>query len=106
MRRISSLCPLVNVIEPLDIVLTEIAAGLYFDQFERDFSFVRQPMHAADGDVDRLIFMHRTDLFTDRHFCGATHHDPMLGAMAVLLQRKYAAGDDDDAFDLKPLAKI
>src|SRR5262249_25550819 len=77
---------LVDVLETLDVVLTEIASGLNLDQFERDFPFIRQPMNAADRDVDRFIFMYRTDALADRDFGSTSHDDPMFGAMTMLLQ--------------------
>jgi len=34
------------------------------------------------------------------------HHHPVFGAMAMLLQRQHAAGDDDDALHLEALAHV
>ena len=64
------------------------------------------PVDAADRDIDGLVLVHRADLLADGDFGGAAHHDPMLGAVPVLLQRQNAARDDDDALDLKALAHV
>src|ERR1044071_9568028 len=50
--------PSVGVVEALDVVLAEIAADLHFDQLERDFPRIGEPMHTADRNVDRLVLMH------------------------------------------------
>ncbi len=63
-------------------------------------------MHAADRDIDRLVLVHRAHGVVDRHLGGAAHHDPMLGAVAVLLQRQHGAGRHDDALHLEAVAEI
>src|SRR6185437_1621016 len=96
----------VDIVEPHDVVFAEIASGLHLDQFEWDFSLVREPVDAADRDEDRLILMHSPRILVDRDFRGAAHHDPVLGTVAVLLQREHAFGIDDDALDLEALAHV
>ena len=50
--------------------------------------------------------MHHHSVAVARHFrCGA-HHDPVFGAMVVLLQRKLVPGLDDDALDLMAVAAV
>src|SRR5215469_10666328 len=76
----------VHVVNPNDVVLAEIAASLYLDQFERDSARISQAVHRADRDVDRLVFVHHPDILADRHFGGAAHDDPVLSAMMMLLK--------------------
>ena len=96
----------VLVVEAYDVVLAEIAADLHLDQFERDLAGIGEPMDAADRDVDRFVLVDRADVAVDRHFGGALDHDPMLGAMEVLLQRQLGAGFHHDALDLVARASV
>ena len=50
--------------------------------------------------------MHRTCFRTDDDFGCAAHHDPMLGAMEMLLQRKRGVWIHDNALDLVARADI
>src|SRR5262249_5202296 len=83
---VSSLAPLINILEPDNIVLAEIAAGLHLDQLERNLAVIGEPVDAADRNVDRLVLMDDALFVTERDFGGAAHHHPMLGAVAMLLQ--------------------
>jgi hypothetical protein len=76
----------VNVVEPDDIIFTEIAAGLHLDQFERNLSQICQPMDSADWNVGRLVLVHSLLFLADRYRSGAAYNHPMLGAMQVSLQ--------------------
>ena len=97
---------MIIVLNPNDIVLAEIAAGLDLDQFQRDLAGVFQPVHGADRDVDRFVLVHGLDEFVDCHARSAPYHDPVLGAMVVLLQREATARLDDDALDLVAIAIV
>ena len=41
------LSAMIIILEAHDIVLAEIAAGLHFDQFQRDFSAIGEAMHSG-----------------------------------------------------------
>jgi len=96
----------VGVVEPLDVVLAEIAADLHLDQLKRNLSRIGEAMHAADRDVDRLVLMDGADILADRDLGRAPDDDPMLGAVEMLLQRKARAGFHHDALDLIARAGI
>ena len=48
----------IDVVQPHDVVLAEVAADLHLDQFERNLAGIGKPMNAPDGDIDRLVFVH------------------------------------------------
>lgn len=83
----SKLGPPIIVFDPDDIVFAEIAAGLNLDQFQRDLAGILQSVLRADRNVDRLILMNDLLDAVQRHQCRAANHNPVLGAMMVLLQR-------------------
>ena len=45
----------VGILEPHDIVLAEIGAGLHLDQRQRDQAGILQPVHAAQRQIDALV---------------------------------------------------
>src|SRR5579883_2553294 len=98
--------PIVNIVEPNDVVLAQIAARLDLDQLERDAARIGQPMQRPDRDIDRLVLVHGPDFLPDRDLGGAAHHHPVLGAVMMLLQRQLAARRDGDAFDLEAIAGV
>src|ERR1043166_7595468 len=104
--RSSGLSALVNILEPDDVVLAEIAAGLNFDQFERNLAGIGEPMHGPDRDIGRLVLV--DDLLGLAHgdLGRPAHHDPVLGAMKMLLQRENPTGSNDEPFNLKAVARI
>jgi hypothetical protein len=87
-----------------DVVLAEITAGLNLDQFQQNLAGVFQPVDGADRDIDRLVLVHDLDQFVDGHARGAAHHDPVLGAVMMLLQREPAARLHDDSLGINPLS--
>src|SRR4029078_10423282 len=93
-------------LDPHDVILAEIAAGLHLDQFQRNPAAVGEPMNSADRDVDRLVLMYGFDVRSDRDLGGAAHHDPVLGTMVMLLQRERSPWLHDDALDLKSLTTV
>src|SRR6267142_6398708 len=97
---------LVIVLDANDIVLAEIAAGLDFDQLQRNLARIFHPVSRADRNIDRFVLMYGLDEFIDGHARRATHHDPVLGAMVMLLQREPPARLHHDALDLMPLAHV
>src|SRR4030081_1898623 len=76
----------VIVLDPDDVVLAEIAAGLDLDQFQQNLAGIFQPMDRADRDMDRFVLVHGLDEFIDRYARRAAHDDPVLGAVMMLLQ--------------------
>src|SRR5262249_39727843 len=78
---------LIDVLEPQDVLLTEIAADLHLDQFERDLPGIGEAMHCADRYIGRFVLMVEADALADRYFGDAAYHHPVLGAVEVLLQR-------------------
>ena len=55
----------VHVVEANDIVLTEIAADLNFDQLERDLSGIAKPVNVSHRNVDRFILVNDPDFGVD-----------------------------------------
>src|SRR5262245_32084658 len=96
--------PMINVVEPNNVVLAQIAADLHFDQLQRDFSRIGEAMDRTDRHIDGFIFVHQPHIVADRDLGDATHYDPVFRAMEVLLQRQPAAGMNADSLDLVPRA--
>ena len=69
-----------------DVVLAEIAACLDLDQFKKNLAEIFEAVDGAHRNINRLVLVHSLDDVIDCHSCGATHHDPVLGAMVVLLE--------------------
>ena len=92
--------PLVNIVETHDVVFAEIAAGLDLNQLQLDLAGILQPVDSANRDIDRFVLMHDFDQFVDSHLRRAAHHDPVFGAVKMLLQREPAARLHDNALDL------
>ena len=86
----------VDVVEAHDVVLAQIAADLYLDQFKPNLAGVGEPMDAADRDVDGFVFVHAALVSAERHFGRPLDHDPMLGSVEMLLQGQLAAWLHDD----------
>jgi len=78
----------------------EITPHLHLNQLEGDLAWIGQPMGAADRHIDRFVLVHRAHVAVHGDLGGSAHHDPMLGAMEMLLQRQLGAGFDHDALDL------
>ena len=55
--RKTPLRPMIIVLDSLDIVLAEVAAGLHFDEFEIDLAGIFQAVPGAARHVDRFIFV-------------------------------------------------
>src|SRR6478672_1528038 len=70
--------PSINILEPDDIVLTEIGTGLDLDEKSRDLSRVGEAMLLPDGDVGRLVLAQQFCFlpFGDLE-CPSDHH-PVL----------------------------
>src|ERR1043166_7577477 len=100
------LVALVNIVQPDDVVLAEVASGLDLDQFEGNLAGIGEAVSRADRDIRRLVLMEYFFDPANRPFRGSTYHDPVLGAVMMLLQRQDAAGSNDQPLDLEALAGI
>src|SRR5690349_6370876 len=63
-------------------------------------------MGAADRDVGRLVLRKHGRGAVDGDLGRAAHHDPMLGAMMMVLQGEAASWSDNNAFDLETVAAV
>src|ERR1700674_5642699 len=72
--------PVIVVLEAHDVVLAEIAAGLYLDQFKVDLAGIFEAMPGPVWHVERLVLVQERDVVPDRHPRGAAHDHPVLGA--------------------------
>ena len=68
----------VDVFVPDDVILTQIAAGLHFNQHHGHLARVFHPMDGTQRDVDRLILGYEPDIIVDCDFCRAFDNNPML----------------------------
>jgi len=96
---------LIDVLQPDDVVLAEIASGLHLDQLEWNLAGVGEAMHGADRDIDRFVLM------DDAHGLGAvTSAVPrttiQCSARCMCFCRTVVRRLDDDALDLKPIADV
>jgi len=79
---------MIPVLEPHNVVLTEVTAGLNLDDFKRDPPGIGEPMHGPDGNENRLVLMHKMCGIPQGHFGRAADHNPMFGAVKMALQRQ------------------
>ena len=79
---------MIVVLEAHDVVLAEIAAGLYLDQFKVDLARIFEAMPGPAWHVERLVLVQESDVVADRHPRGAAHDHPVLGAVMMHLQRQ------------------
>jgi hypothetical protein len=73
---------------------------------ERDLARVFEAVQRAERDVGRLVLGQHQFFVAAADAGGALHHDPMLGAVMVHLQRQLAARLDQDVLDLHPVAGV
>ena len=83
---------MIIILDANDIVLAEIAPGLNLDQLQQNLARIFQPVDGADRDVDRFVLVDDLNQFVHGNLRGTAHHDPVLGAMVMLLQREPATG--------------
>src|SRR5215472_4448134 len=84
--------PSVDILEAHDVILTEVGARLYFDDLERRGAGILDAVLDAQRDEGRLVLLEHEHLIPARDARRAGDHHPVLGAMAVQLQRERAAG--------------
>src|SRR5436309_5651767 len=97
---------LIVILDADDVILAEITSGLNLDQLQQNLAWIFQPVSGADRDVNRFVLVHGLDQFVDGHARRASHHDPVLGAMVMLLQRKPPPRLNDNALDLMTIAAV
>ena len=97
---------LIIIFNPDDVVFTEIASGLDLNQLQEDLAGIFQPVDGTDRDIDRFVLVDDLDEFVDGHARRAAHHDPVLGAVMMLLQREPASRLHDDALDLVTISGV
>ena len=91
----------IDVFVAHDVVLTEIGAGLYFDQDHGHFVRVFHPVLCSEWDIDRLVFSDEFDFVIHSHFCCSGHNDPVFRTMVVALQAQGCSWVYVDALHLK-----
>src|SRR5690348_5216570 len=97
---------LVGVVDPDDVVLTEVGPGLHLDQLERHLAGVLQAVLLAELDVDGLVLGEQDHLVAAGHARRAAHDDPVLGAVVVELERQLLARIDGDALHAETVARV
>ena len=83
---VQALSASVDVVEAHDVVLSDIAADLHLDQFERDLAGIGEPVNAFDWDINGFVFVHAAHVVAERDLGCPFDHDPVLRAMKVFLQ--------------------
>src|SRR5690606_19450891 len=96
----------VGVVEADDIIFAEIGATLNLNDFQVHLAGVFQAMGGAQRDKGGLVFSQQQGFFATGDLGGAAHHDPVLGAVVVHLQRQLFSRFYRDAFDLKTVAVV
>ncbi|RMO06447.1 hypothetical protein ALQ47_05268 [Pseudomonas cichorii] len=96
----------VDIFVTLDVVFTQVAARLDFDDFQRDLARVFQAVYRSDRDVGRLVFSQQEHVLVAGNLSRAGYHDPVLGAVVVHLQGEAGARFDRDALDLEAAAHV
>ena len=74
---------IVHVVTADDIVFAEVDAELYFDDFQRHFAGIFEPVPYSGGDVEGLILANEFVLFAAGNQRRSFHHHPMLRTMMV-----------------------
>src|SRR3546814_13653065 len=96
--RSESLRAAVHVLVADDVVLTQVVAGLHFDQLQHLRAWVLQPVLRAKRDVGRLVGVQFKHVVVARHTRRAAAHDPVPRTVPELLHRQ-----PRDALHLHPL---
>src|SRR6478735_2309456 len=99
-------CAAVSVLEADDVVFAEVAAGLDFDDFERNRAGVAQAVRFAQRNVGRLILGQQHGLVAASDFSRAAHDDPVLGAVMMFLQAQASLRIDQNALDLEAVGLV
>jgi hypothetical protein len=73
---------MIIVLDPYDVILAEVAAGLHLDQLEVKSCGVFQTMPRAARHVDRLVFVQDLHLVANCNSRRDPYDHPMLGSVA------------------------
>src|SRR5690606_883704 len=98
--------PAVGVVEADDVVLAEVGTALHLDDVQLHLAGVLQAVDDPEGNIGGLVLGEQQFLVAAGHQGGAAHHDPVLGAVVVLLQGQALPGLDHDALHLEALAAV
>src|SRR5690606_33739037 len=90
----------VAIREAHNIILAQIGAGLYFDQFQRNFPRVFEGVGSAEGNVYRLVPRQQPFLSFNNYPRCTRDHNPVFGAVMVHPHRYFLFGHNGTAFDL------
>ena len=91
----------VHIIQPDDVVFFKIAAGLDFDELQRNHSGILETMDGPERNIGGLVF-HEDHLFgISRYFGRALDDDPVFRPVVVLLKGEFGPWIDGDALHLK-----
>jgi hypothetical protein len=82
----------IRILKANDAIFAQAAARLHLDDFQ--------------GNVSGLIFSKERDLVFIRHLSRPLQHNPMLSAVAVLLQAQACAWFPFNALDLEALSHV
>ena len=74
---------IVDIVETDNIIFTQIASRLHFNDLEVKHAGILQSMRRANGDIGRLVFGQQDHTIIDGNPGGAGHHDPVFGSMVV-----------------------
>ena len=84
----------------LDIILTEIAAMLHFNEDQVHVADAGYPVPGMQRNIHRLTWSQGYLLFVQRNQGLSAHHMPMLAASLVPLEAETAVGLNNDALHL------
>src|SRR5271165_2690663 len=75
----------VYILQTHYIILSEICTRLHLDQRQRNTSWIFQPMHTTQREVNVLILAHDQNLSVAGDSGGTVHDDPMLCSVEMTL---------------------
>lgn len=101
LRRDEKLFPSVFVIEPYDVVLSQIVADLALDEMRGNFSGVFQPVRGSRRYEGGFSFLEDPDFFADGYLRRSRYDHPMFAPVVMHLCREPFAGEDRQAFGLE-----
>ena len=91
---------MIIILQPDNIIFTQIAAELNFNYFQRALRSVRQAMHLTAGNITVLPDLQIEFARIERYMRRALRHHPVLAAVLVFLQTDLLPRMNLDALDL------
>src|SRR5258706_15703293 len=73
---------------------------------QRHLAGIFEPVAGAQGNEGGLVLVEHEFLVIAGYARGTGHHDPMLRPVMMHLKAELGTGIDDDALDLKALARV